>query len=174
MYRTTRGYNVLAPERIQLHKEQKRTEGLCLTLAPERPGETPQTFAGVRVRLAFPLSDRAHLIAFCDKDGDEIGLLKEDERLDPQSREVLKKELGLVYFVPRVTKIHAIKDELGFTSWDVETDRGRRQFQVLSRYDIRILDGRRLVIRDMDGNRYEIPDYGMLDRASRDMLELEI
>ncbi len=173
MYRATKGYQVLAPERLTLRKEPLRTEGLVLTLKGADPGGVEQQFTDVRVRRVFPLSE-SQVVAFCDRNGEEIGVLWDPSGLDPASRQVLEQELERAYFVPRITKIKSIKDDYGVSKWDVETDRGPRRFDVGSRYDIRILPGRRLLIRDLDGNRYEIPDFEMLDADSRDLLELEI
>ncbi|HET7560342.1 MAG TPA: DUF1854 domain-containing protein, partial [Limnochordia bacterium] len=169
MYRATKGFILLDPAQVRLSKKQNETHGLHLTV---HDGGGEQTYEEVRVRLAFPLTHANHLITFADKNGDEIGLLRDEERLDPESRRVLEDELQLVYFIPKVQRIVSIKEEFGVTNWEVETDRGRRKFQVRSRYDIRLLGGGRLLIRDMDGNRYEIVDYTKLDQASQDQLEL--
>lgn len=55
------------------------------------------------------------------------------------------------------------------------TDRGDRIFDVQSRNtDIHLLDGGRILIRDADNNRYEIPDYRKLSKKSYNLLEGEI
>jgi hypothetical protein len=54
----------------------------------------------------------------------------------------------------------------------VETDRGRRVFELhSSRRDIRVLPGGRVLVRDADGNLYEIPDVRRLDVASHAFVE---
>ena len=95
--------------------------------------------------------------------------------LDPSSRQVLEAELERIYFTPRIPRIHSIEVNFRIPKWEVETDRGRRVFEISSsRSDIRALGGGRVLIRDADGNQYEIPDYRRLDQASRVLVENQV
>ena len=60
-----------------------------------------------------------------------------------------------------------MKEEYGHMYWDVETDRGYRKFVTRGRDQsiIPITDTRILII-DMTGNRFEIPNYHELDQRS--------
>ena len=120
------------------------------------------------------MSSGHKLVSFRQPGGKEIGLLKDAEALDQDSSLALKQALGLAYFVPVITKIYSIKEEYGVTRWKVETDRGPRTFDVGTRQDVRSVGRSRFLIRDVDGNRYEIRDVGELDAASRSILEFEI
>ncbi len=51
---------------------------------------------------------------------------------------------------------------------------GPRTFDVATRQDVRPLGQGRYLIRDVDGNRYEIRDTEALDPASRSLLDFEI
>lgn len=73
-----------------------------------------------------------------------------------------------------ITKIVAIDEEYGVTRWKVETDRGPRTFDVATRHDVRPVGPNRYLIRDVDGNRYEIPNTAQLDAASRALLDFEV
>ena len=65
-----------------------------------------------------------------------------------------------------------VKDEFGHLYWDVETDHGFRKFVTRARDEgIYPIGGRRLLIVDMTGNRYEIEDYHRLDARSLRFLE---
>ena len=58
--------------------------------------------------------------------------------------------------------------------WQVETDRGPRTFEIRSsRRDMRVLSAGRILIRDADGNLYEVPDYRQLDPQSRALVETQ-
>jgi len=56
-------------------------------------------------------------------------------------------------------------------SLEVDTDRGGRAFEVGTREQIRWLPTGRLLLRDLDGNRYELPGLRDLDPQSRLLAE---
>lgn len=88
---------------------------------------------------------------------------------------MLAAELERNYFTPRIVQVNAIEVNYHVPKWDVQTDRGPRIFEIRStRRDILILSGGRILIRDADGNRYEIPDYHRLDPVSQALIETQI
>jgi len=101
----------------------------------------------------------------------EIGVIRDTRELDKESREILASELEMSYFTPRITQISKIKSDFGSYQWTVETDKGTRTFEVRYREDVRMIPPNRVIIRDVDGNRYEITDYSRLDSSSRTALE---
>lgn len=131
----------------------------------------------VTLRRCFPLSAQNTNIMVCApgiemEHGSELGILKEVDELEGESREAVLRELELYYFVPVVRKIHSIRDEFGFLYWSVETDRGAKAF--IMRDSIisstrRVSDGRWLLI-DINQTRYEVRDYQSLDKQSQDLL----
>lgn len=131
-------------------------------------------YKGVQPVRMFPLTARDRMISIMDKDGNEIGVIRELRELDARSRKELEDELAERYFIPRILRIYSIATEFGVTKWDVETDHGRRQFTVRERSEVRLLTGCRVLIRDADGNPYEIPDYTTLDPRSRALLEEQL
>lgn len=128
----------------------------------------------VRPVRALPISNPNKYIFFFDKDGEEVGMIQDPSKLDKNSKKVLFEELELIYFIPKIKKIYSLVERYGASSWEVETDIGRKRFEVQERENIRVLQGRRVVIKDVDGNLYEIPDYHKLDPSSRALLETEI
>ena len=131
-------------------------------------------YTKVKVLRCFPFSDPHRFIAFKDQDNQEIGLLEDATSLDRESRNVLERELEKSYFIPRITRVRDINDKFGVPKWDVETDRGHRVFELKSRQDIHSLGRGRVLIKDIDGNRYEIADRHTLDGQSRVLLEEEL
>jgi len=101
----------------------------------------------------------------------EIGVIRDMRELDKKSRKILDSELEMSYFTPKITLINKIKSDFGSYKWTVETDKGPRTFEVRYREDVRMIPPHRVIIRDVDGNRYEITDYSRLDSSSRTMLE---
>ena len=160
---------LLDPSSISLTKEP--WSELTLTL---KEGERVTTYRDVRVRLAFPLSQGDRAVSFLLQDGTELGTLQDINSLDPASAEVLRSVLEITYFIPRIVKVREIREEFGVNRWTVETDRGPRTFDVQSRQDIRPAGPGRYIIRDIDGNRYEIRDVNALDAESRSWLDLEL
>ena len=127
-----------------------------------------------RVIRAFPITMPWRCIILMNENGREIGLISDVKRLDPESFKVLREELERTYFIPKITKVHDIREEYGILIFRVETDKGPRSFEVTSRRDIRKIGGNRIFIKDADGNFYDIPNYKSLDKQSVDLLEMII
>jgi hypothetical protein len=120
------------------------------------------------VMSAFPLTRPGHMVSIRDEEGEEIGLLRNVAALDPRSRRIMEEELERAYFMPRIRDIVDIREELSVVTWEVETDRGPRQFEVRNvRQNVRRMGRRRFVIKDVDGNRYEIQDWADLPPAAQ-------
>lgn len=128
----------------------------------------------VRLRRAFPVTAAGDFISLEDGDEKEVGLIRRVADLDRASREVVEGELERSYFTAIITRVEAIDVEYHVPTWTVATDRGSRTFELRSsRQDLRVL-GWRVLIRDADGNRYEIPDLRHLDQASRTLVDQHI
>lgn len=124
------------------------------------------------VAAAFPLTRPRKLISLRDEDGQEVAILEHAKQLDETSRAVLNEELDRAYFMPRVNDIRAIDEDMNVVEWDVDTDRGERVFQVRNvRRNVRRIGERRMMIKDVDGNRYEIRDWMILPANAQKLLE---
>ena len=124
------------------------------------------------VQRAFPISIADEFVILRTRQGQEVGILGQLGDLDCDSRVVIEDELEWTYFAATITAVHAIDVSPFFPRWDVDTDRGRRVFDLRSsRSDVRVLPDGRVFVRDADGNRYQIPDVADLDRMSRAALE---
>ena len=121
----------------------------------------------IRIRKCFPWSLPGQYISITDKDGKEIVLLKSLDGLPAALRQVIADELHLALFDPRVHRILDQKNELGVLSLTAETDRGQVTFQVRTRDDVRFISPTKMLLRDADGNTYEIPDLDALDPTSK-------
>jgi len=140
-------------------------EELCLQVGDGEP------IGPLRARRGFPVTGAADFISLEDGDKKEVGLIRRVGDLDRASREALQAELERSYFTTLITCVEAIDVEYHIPTWRVVTDRGQRSFELRSsRRDIRVL-GWRVLIRDADGNRYEIPDLRKLDAASRALVD---
>lgn len=120
-----------------------------------------------RIANPFPLSSGLDTVVFFDTNGEEIGAMKQARELDEGSRSLLREELEKAYFMPRIEAVVDTEEKLGVETWTVETDKGRRVFEVRDpRRNVRSMGQHRVIIKDVDGNRYEIPNWRTLDRAS--------
>ena len=150
-----------APARIE-RIERDGTGRLLVYLAGR---DEPEVDA--RVARCFPWSLPATYISIRDKEGKEIALLKTLDGLDPGSRKLVEDELREMIFNPEILRVSEWKREFGVTSICCETDRGEVTFQIRSREDVRVLTSTRALLRDVDGNIYEVRDLSKLDPASR-------
>ena len=77
------------------------------------------------------------------------------------------------YFMPVITKVLDVKDEYGFAYWHVMTNFGVCRFTTHMSGDAVITLGEsRLLVTDIDGNRYDIPDFYQLGVMERKKLDL--
>lgn len=137
--------------------------------------EGQEPLGPLQVRRAFPVSAAADFAILNDGDGKEVAIIRRVSELDRASRAVVEAELERTYFVALITRVTAIDVQFHVPHWEVETDRGPRSFELRSsRQDLRVLGQGRILIRDADGNLYEIRDYRGLDPASRVLVESHI
>ena len=135
-----------------------------------------RTGVGVECRVLkvvrnFPITMPWRYITLFDENQKEIGILKDVNQLDKESAKVLKEELERVYFIPKITKIHSIKEEYGVLIWNTDTDKGSRTFEVTSRHNIRKIGNNHVIVKDADGNLYDIPNLKNLDERSEALID---
>lgn len=151
--------------------ELERTAGGFVTLTVSG-GEQPERYERVSAFRAFPLSAADQYISLRDREGDEIGIVESLDDLTPAQAALVRDELDRRYFTPQIQRVESLKEEFGYSYWTVDTDAGRRRFTVQSGKNNVTMVGRgRLVIVDVDGNRFEVADYSRLDRSVLRTLE---
>lgn len=124
-----------------------------------------------RITRAFPLSSALEPVVFFDAEGEEIGLMKQVGLLDSDSHNLLAEELEKSYFMPRINSIKSMEETLGIETWTVVTNKGLRAFEVEdATYNVRAIGEGRVLVKDVDGNRYEIQNWRALDRKSIGLL----
>ena len=116
-------------------------------------------------RCLFPLSDQTHYISLLEDGKTEVALIRDLSVLDKKSVKAIKDCLGEYYLIPKILHVFSVKDQYGTLVWDCETDRGQVTFRIKDRHnDIKFYhDTNRLLVRDSNDNRYEIPDTEALD-----------
>ncbi|MDE0044039.1 MAG: DUF1854 domain-containing protein [Candidatus Poribacteria bacterium] len=126
----------------------------------------------VTFRRILPLSDPEHYISFGVGDEVEIGIIVDPSELNPESRKIVREELDKRYFTPVITKIRRVKERFGVHEWDTDTSRGRTIFSVQGLHqNIKQVPPARILITDVRGNRYDLPDYRKLDPDSFNQIQ---
>ncbi|ALC91414.1 hypothetical protein AM500_17630 [Bacillus sp. FJAT-18017] len=126
------------------------------------------SYSGITLYQAFPFKKPAMFISVWHKSEQELGVIRDIEELDQESRLEVKKELRIRYIIPTVLKVKTISEETGLWLFKLETDRGDVQLIMPNIHEhIQFIGRDRLVITDMDGKRCEIPNTQLLDTHSR-------
>lgn len=147
-------------DELRLFYEPK--DRLRLTIGEERSYHT------VRPAWSAPLSRPGKFLALLNGKGEEIITLPDPDALPFESLVAVKEELRRRYLTATVTEIVHAKFEYGATYWSVDTDRGHRDFVTQHLQENAIwLSDTHLLLLDVDGNRFEIPDTRALNAKSR-------
>ena len=120
---------------------------------------------------AFPISLRDRYISLRDEDGNELGMIREPDELDVESRKLLVEALSWRYFTPTIREIVSLKEKLGIVEWEVVTDRGSKRFLSRSLLESLKETDAGLMVTDVENNRYEIRRDVELDARSDGILE---
>jgi len=149
----------------------KRTAGGFVSLNIE-----DEFYPRIQVYHAFPFTDPNGYISIREPNekAKEIGVIKNllTDVLE-ESRAILGEQLELRYFTPKIERIYSIKDEYGFAYFDVLTDHGPCKFTIQMGGGSAVsLSETRLMITDLDGNRFEVPDISKLTVQELKKLDL--
>lgn len=141
-------------------------------LEEKRPPEW-QDFGRVYFHRAFPFDAPDEYISVLDRDGKEYGIIRRLSDFEGEAHALIEAELARKYLAPVITRILSLKDKLGYSYWEVETDCGRRSFTMRDTYRNLFHNSENgIVLTDVDGNRYMIPDVLQLDPKSYRKIEL--
>ncbi len=136
-----------------------------------------KTYPRVAVHRCFPFSDPDRYISIREPEGDgrEIGLIDDLAALPEAARRLLEDQMALRYFTPKILRVRDIKEEYGYSYWDVQTDRGDCRFTVrMGGSNVYAIGKNRYLVNDLDGNRFEIPDLYALTPKEIKKLDLFI
>jgi uncharacterized protein DUF1854 len=103
-------------------------------------------------------------------DDKEVALVEDPATLEEESRQALELALAEAGFVLEVTRVLDIDEEIEIRQWKVETKQGNRSFQTHLDDWPRVLPSGGLLIRDVAGDLYRLPDPATLDKKSRALL----
>lgn len=136
-----------------------------------------KTYERVGVYRTFPVTmpDEYISIREADEKAREIGVVEKLSALDADQAKMLTEQLNLRYFTPEITKIFDIRTEYGYGYFHVMTTYGECRFTIhTGGSSVVSLTDTRIVINDLDGNRFEVPDITKLTTTERKKLDLFI
>jgi len=129
-------------------------------------------FENLEPRRLFPLSGHEKYITLLNQEGIEQAIIRDMNTLPKEERQVIEDCLKEYYLIPKVIKIHSCIEKYGLLTIDVETERGAAVIEIRNViHGLKLIYGTRVLIRDTNDNRYEIPDIRMLDKHSRMLIE---
>ena len=149
----------------------RRTEGGFVSLDTQG-----RHYNRVQVFRTFPFTGKNLYISIREPDekAKEIGVIRDlDKDVDEDTRRMLTEQMELRYFTPVITKVKNVKEEYGFAYFDVVTDHGPCRFAIhMSGNAVVHLTDTRLLITDLDENRFEIRDVFALSQKEQRKLDL--
>ncbi len=121
----------------------------------------------------FPFEAEWEYISVLDEEQQEIGIIRALSIFSEDTRGLLETELRRRYYAPIILSIQQVKERYGFSNWRVMTPEGEMNFTLHDTYRSIIKAGEgRLILLDVNGNRFEIPDSAALDPKSYKKIEL--
>ena len=134
-----------------------------------------ETYTDLEPRYLFPLSGNKRYITLLDAGLKEKAIVRDLAQLDPDSRAALEACLAEYYVIPKIIAVVDVSDKFGVHTWTCRTDRGLRKFRIKDRHvSIKLLFDGRVLVRDVNDNRYEIEDIKKLDKKSQRLLFTEV
>ena len=153
------------PETIRLFREPPWA--LRLTIEGDR------SYLKIRVVCAAPLSQPDRYICLLDEKNEVICTIEDPFDLDAASQRIVKEEIEQRYMTAIIKRVDSLKSEFGVSYWEVETDRGNREFVVRNvSENAQWITDRRLLLIDVDGNRFEISNLEVMDKRSRGLIQM--
>ena len=156
-----------------------KSEGGLISMTLKKKDGSEEFFERVVPVRAFPVSEPDSFISLREPDtkdvgkGSEIGLIESIFDFDETTIQLIKKELDKRYFTPTIQKIYSVKEQFGYLYFDVLTSAGKSSFVMNNpSSNIRVLEDKRSLIYDIDGNCFEIPEISKMDKASFKKIEI--
>ncbi len=137
-------------------------------------------YDGVKIEMLepkrlFPISGLTKYITLLDSDGNEAAIIRNVDNLLPESKKTVLRCLEEYYMIPKITRFINRSEKFRIWLWTVETDRGVHTFEVINHLvAVKPLYDGRILIKDANDNRYEIPNINELDRRSQKLIMPDI
>ena len=132
---------------------------------------TGDKFTDLEPRRLFPVSGLSEYITFLDSEGEEKFIIRKLDNMEPEQKAILLGCLEEYYRIPKITRLISRSEKHKIWMWNVETDRGEYTFEIINHIQsMKMFYDRRILIKDGNDNRYEIPDIYALDKRSQKLI----
>ncbi|MCL2361741.1 MAG: DUF1854 domain-containing protein [Defluviitaleaceae bacterium] len=131
-----------------------------------------EDYKHIVLRRIMPIDQPMNYISIADHDNKEIAILKDVNDLAKDQRLIVERELDNRYYSPQVLDIMSVKDKLGYVYMEMRlrNKQGNEYDKSCAVKDvsrnIRMLSSNSVIIFDVDGNRYVVPDLQQLNKQS--------
>lgn len=145
-----------------------RTEGSMLSVRVK-----DEQHPVVYLHCSFPHTNKTIYISVRTIENKEIGMIKSLNDFPKDTAELLEEQTRIRYFSPVITKVSNIKEEFGYSYWETETSAGVCRFTVRSGgANVKWVSEQKLLIIDVDGNRFTIENMNRLSEKEYKMVEM--
>ncbi|SFJ42476.1 protein of unknown function [Paenibacillus sp. UNC496MF] len=145
----------------------EKTEGRMLSVLAD--GEA---HPAVYVHCSFPHTNRRIYLSIRTIENKEIGMIRDLDDFPAETARLLEEQIQIRYFAPEITRVVAVKEEFGYAYWEAETTAGLCRFTVRGGGGhTKLIGPGRLLVTDVDGNRFVIPDLARLSDKEYRMVE---
>ena len=130
----------------------------------------------IQLRRAMPDRNPSEFISVADHDNKEIGMIHSLTELRDDQLKIVSDELNRRYYCPEILEVKSVRDKLGYVYMEMEVLAGGEKHERNAAVNdvnknIRMLGSNRLIIFDVDGNRFLVNNLDKLDRKSLRRLE---
>ncbi len=130
-----------------------------------------EKFTDLEPRRLFPVSGLSQYITFLDENGEEQFILRNIENMEESQRKLLLDCLEEYYRIPKITRLISRSEKHKIWLWNVETDKGEYTFEIINHIQsMRMFYDKRILIKDGNDNRYEIPNIYEMDKRSQKLI----
>ena len=130
-----------------------------------------KTLEKLEPRRLFPISDKNRYIALLDDSGTEQAVIRDLRVLSVEDQKIIVSCLQEYYLVPKISCIRDCKERFDGITLFTDTDHGPANIEIrVLNQGLLMANDYRALIRDVNDNRYEIPDVSRLDKHSRQIL----
>ncbi len=126
----------------------------------------------VRVAILNPIDKGNKWYELQDHCGKSLHIFPDLTELNAASRRLLEQDVRERYVIPKIKKIYSLNQESHVSYWDVETDRGRRDFVMKDKLDNILENGKGgYTLKDVMGNYFMIEKVERLDGRSKRLFD---
>ncbi|QHW34882.1 DUF1854 domain-containing protein [Paenibacillus rhizovicinus] len=127
----------------------------------------------VYVHCSFPHTNKRIYLSVRNIENKEIGMIRSLDDFPEETAKLLEEQVRIRYFAPEITKVLRVKEEFGYAYWETETTAGLCRFTVRGGGgNTKLITATRLLVTDVDGNRFVIPDLSSLSDKEYRMVEM--